>query len=165
MLQYEWEPESYSSLKLSRQALFPLSTSHNVFGQPGKWLDVSSKPCVKLFTVQLWHWTASTASLGHQSHTVEGEVSESAWIYAHGQFVLPLSCCLDYLYLFHVVSSFSPDSGPAASCSGVKAMYYFNGGFQERRKRLPFLTEKAGLKDLRRILWGFLIMFLGWGWV
>lgn len=43
-------------------------------------------------------------------------------------------------------------------------MYCFNGGFQERRKRLTFLTEKVGLNGLRRILFGFLIVVLGLEW-
>lgn len=152
--------ESCSSLKLSRQTLLPLSTSRDVFGQAGEWLDVLSKHWITLFTTPLWRWPVDMASFGHQLHVMEGEMSESAWIHAHGQFVLPLCCCLDYLCLFHVVSPFSPGSCPAASCSGVKATYCYNGGFQERRKHLPFLTEKVGLKALRRILLGFLIMFL-----
>lgn len=55
-----------------------------------------------LFTAPLGHWPVNLASPGHHPCLMEAEMSKSSWINAHGQFMLPLCFCLDYLYLFHV---------------------------------------------------------------
>lgn len=54
---------------------------------------------------------------------------------------------------------------PAVSCSAFKAMCFCNEGFHERKKHLLFLPGKVGLKGLRGIVLGLLIMFLGLEWM
>lgn len=157
--------DSCSVLKLSRQTVLPLSTAHNVFGQPEDgWMrypntEQRSSP-LRCDTDQSTQLPLDTSPGGLM---LEAEMSESSQMNAHRQFLLLLCCCLDYLWLFQAVFSFSLDSCPAASCSGVKPTYCFKGRFHERRKHFTFLLGKVSLKGLRRILLGFLITLQGLG--
>lgn len=86
---------------------------------------------------------------------MEAEESKSAWIMPmfHVASLLLFGLSLSFPCSLLLQSLLLP----VASCSGVKAMCCFNGGFHNRRKHLPFLLEKVGLKGLlKRVLLGFL---------
>lgn len=160
MHEYGWENEFCSSLKLPRHILLPcVHVTRYVW--PAKRTDMLSKHQIMIFTAPLRHWHGFPWA----PSLFDGGRDEQTFLDKYPWTIHVASLLLLGLSLSFPCKSPPLLLTPAVPCSVLKAMCFCNEGFHERRKHLPFLPGKVGLKGFRGIILSLLIMFVGLEWM